>query len=334
MDRGLPFVLYRKPGAGELIGLFQRDAILHGCPDLSGRGFVMAPFDSARGMLLIQGDEVIRLALPSLEPEPPREVTLPQGGREEHMRLVGRGLEAIQGGRLQKVVLSKKWEVDLPRPPIEIFQNLLRGYPLAFCYLLYHPQVGTWCGASPESLLQIRDRELHSMALAGTLPYRDGESPPWSEKERGEQGMVTEYVRDRLAPFLETLRVSPVESIRAGQLWHLRTRFHGILKADADRWALVRSVHPTPAVCGLPKEAAKDFILEHEGYDRSFYTGFLGELNLDRPGDLSLFVNLRCMALRGGRAEVYAGGGITKGSDPLREWTEIQNKSRTMLGSL
>lgn len=334
LDMGRPFALYRKPGEGELIGVFQRDTALQLCPDLSGKGFVVAPFESSRGMVLIQGDEVIRMDLPFLEPAPIKQIQLPRGGKGEHMRLVNHGLEAIQQGRLQKVVLSKKWEVDLHKAPIEIFQNLLQQYPQAFCYLLHHPKLGTWCGASPESLLRIKDGELGSMALAGTLPHRDGEPPQWSEKEHGEQAMVTEYIRERLGPFMGTLDVSQVESIRAGQLWHLRTRFTGTLSREADLRALVESLHPTPAVCGLPKEAARDFILAHENYDRSLYTGFLGELNLQGPGELSLFVNLRCMELKGDRAHVYAGGGITLGSDPLKEWIEIQNKSRTVLGSL
>jgi len=294
----------------------------------------MAPFDTAKGMVLIPGDQVIRQPLPDLGPAPSREVEAPQGGQAQHMHLVRQGLEAIQRGGLQKVVLSKKWEVALSKAPVEIFQNLLQGHPRAFCYLFHHPKLGTWCGASPESLLEIRGRELQSMALAGTLPYTEGERPAWSEKERGEQRMVTDYLRERLAPFMQQLNLSEVESIRASQLWHLRTRIQGTLKGDADLLALVRSVHPTPAVCGSPKEAARGFILAHENYDRSFYTGFLGELNLEGPGELALFVNLRCMALKGDKADIFAGGGITEGSDPLGEWMEIQNKSRTVLASL
>lgn len=334
LETGIPFVLYRKPGEGELIGIFQGDASLRMDRDFTGRGFVMAPFDLAKGTVLIQGDQVLRVGLPPLEVAPQREVVLPQGGRAEHMRLVEQGLAAIQGGGLKKVVLSHRWETARTKGPLEILHGLLQRYPMAFCYLFHHPKVGTWCGASPESLVQVQGRGLQSMALAGTLPYTGEDLPPWGPKELDEQQMVTAYIAKCLGPYMEALEVAPVESIRAGGLWHLRSHFSGTLAKGADLRSLVEALHPTPAVGGVPKEAAKAFIQAHETYDRAYYTGFLGELNLKVPGELALFVNLRCMELRGDRALVYAGGGITAGSNPLEEWIEIQNKSRTVLGSL
>ena len=105
-------------------------------------------------------------------------------------------------------------------------------------------------------------------------------------------------------------------------------------------------MHPTPAVCGLPKEAAKAFILENENYNREFYTGFLGELNFEaqlkpRSGkrnienrayaitktSTQLYVNLRCMQLDGNNASIYVGGGITESSDAESEWHETVSKS-------
>ena len=97
---------------------------------------------------------------------------------------------------------------------------------------------------------------------------------------------------------------------------------------------LLNKLHPTPAVCGLPKETAKNFILEHEGYDRSFYTGFLGEINLNSGGEKSanthLFVNLRCMELFEDKAVLFVGGGITNDSNNEKEWEETVAKSSTM----
>jgi isochorismate synthase len=87
-------------------------------------------------------------------------------------------------------------------------------------------------------------------------------------------------------------------------------------------------LHPTPAVCGLPKDKSKAFILDNENYDRTFYTGFLGELNVEDQTDL--FVNLRCMEISGSQAHLYMGCGITKESIPEKEWEESCNKSATM----
>ena len=131
---------------------------------------------------------------------------------------------------------------------------------------------------------------------------------------------------------------------------HLRNQITGILdKEKASLKHVIQQLHPTPAVCGLPKSTAKKFILENENYNREFYTGFLGELNFkerihrnpkkrnvenmafDSVKNVSrLFVNLRCMQLLENTAKIYVGGGITKDSIPINEWTETVNKSATI----
>jgi isochorismate synthase len=138
-------------------------------------------------------------------------------------------------------------------------------------------------------------------------------------------------------------------SVKAGNLWHIKTSVSGSMDHTCLK-EIVDALHPTPAVCGLPKNAAKEFILKNEGYERQFYTGFLGELNLKedvrRPSTrknqenrayrtiknrTSLFVNLRCMQLSGNTVNVYVGGGITNRSVPEKEWQETLDKSSTML---
>ena len=93
-------------------------------------------------------------------------------------------------------------------------------------------------------------------------------------------------------------------------------------------------MHPTSAVCGLPKQEAKYFIQKHEGYDREYYSGFLGELNIDlvtfRTLQTDLFVNLRCMKVKQNKAQLFIGCGITKDSNPEKEYIETVNKSMTM----
>ena len=93
-------------------------------------------------------------------------------------------------------------------------------------------------------------------------------------------------------------------------------------------------MHPTPAVCGLPRDLAKDFILENEDYDRSFYTGFLGELNINssklNKQKTELFVNLRCMSVDDYKARIFVGGGVTKDSIAKKEWQETVSKTQTI----
>ena len=97
---------------------------------------------------------------------------------------------------------------------------------------------------------------------------------------------------------------------------------------------MIRILHPTPAVCGFSREIAREFIIENENYNRSFYTGFLGELNLQNfnkdKKKSALFVNLRCMKIENNKVSIFVGGGITKGSNAEKEWQETVFKSKTM----
>ena len=116
---------------------------------------------------------------------------------------------------------------------------------------------------------------------------------------------------------------------------HLRTKVSGSLKHSASLKELIGVLHPTPAVCGLPREASRSFILKNEVYERRFYTGFLGELNVQYEKSSTpktvLFVNLRCMKINDNySASLFIGGGITEDSNAEKEWEETISKSKTM----
>ena len=119
---------------------------------------------------------------------------------------------------------------------------------------------------------------------------------------------------------------------RAGHLLHLRTDIDGEMTGAEDLAELIQKLHPTAAICGLPRKEALRFIQNKENYSRDYYTGFMGELNAPMQGESNLFVNLRCMQLfpKEQKAWIYVGGGITASSDPEREWQETQAKSETM----
>jgi isochorismate synthase len=161
--------------------------------------------------------------------------------------------------------------------------------------------------------------------------------------------MVTNYITEALKTRLTGLEVSGTTTVKAGNLWHLCTGISGKL-VSGDLQGLVKVLHPTPAVGGVPMVPAKGFILQRENYARGFYTGYLGELNFRETKErttsrrnmenkaygtvrnrTTLFVNLRCMQLLHQKALIYVGGGITAGSIPEREWLETVSKSATML---
>lgn len=351
----LPFVAYRKPNNTALKGLLQKDQALHLTSECTESGFVFAPFDNNQSSILIPisnssiiSSDFIKLTQNETSNKN-HEVLLDQ--KLHHIEIVDKAIDAIQNNEFQKVVLSRNELVQLENSnPITIFKNLLNTYDSAFVYCWYHPKVGLWLGATPETLLNIEGRRLSTMALAGTQKFNGTLDVAWQNKEKEEQQFVTDFIVSSLKSSVDILKTSEVETVRAGNLLHLKTKITATLKPELfNLKVLIEALHPTPAVCGLPKEAAKQFILENENYDRAFYTGFLGELNFKEKtarnsnrhnveNDVyasiktisNLFVNLRCMQYIDNQAIIYIGGGITKDSIPENEWDETVSKSQVI----
>ncbi len=164
--------------------------------------------------------------------------------------------------------------------------------------------------------------------MAGTHKVADSEGVIWKNKEKEEQQFVTDYIVEIFKNIASDVSVSKPYGVRAGNIWHIKTDISGILNSNFGLQKVIRLLHPTPAICGLPKDKSKIFILENENYARTFYTGFLGELNLENK--TNLFVNLRCMEIYNSQAHLFMGCGITKDSIPEKEWEESVNKSATM----
>ena len=262
-------------------------------------------------------------------------------GEAEFTTLVDDAIDFIGETGIAKVVVSRTAARTLPErfDPAVVFAALCERYPHAFVSLVAVPGVGTWLGATPEILLTLDNMALTAMALAGTQRRPNGlplERVTWGRKETVEQDMVSAYVRGFFwdAGVTHVVESGP-QTIAAGSVVHLQTLFRVELP-EAERLALANRVldelHPTSAVCGMPKHQALAFILAHEGYDRSFYSGFLGPVHIQ--GESSLYVNLRCMQLGENAAHLYVGAGITADSQPQAEWRETELKAETMLAVL
>ena len=258
----------------------------------------------------------------------------------EYTELVRTGMAAIEEQKVVKVVSSRAALRPLPPgfDPFTTFAELSHKYPQAFVSLVSVPGVGTWLGATPEVLAEVTaNGTFHTMALAATQPLTAEFTPRtaiWRQKEIEEQALVARYIVScfkqlRLREYQET---GP-RTVIAGQLLHLRTDFEVNLN-DVPFPSLgtdmLRLLHPTSAVGGMPKAAAMDFLHRHEGYDRAYYSGFLGPVNVAAPGIARLYVNLRCLQLRATEAILYAGTGLTVDSDPAREWQETEMKLQTV----
>ncbi|MBZ4033463.1 isochorismate synthase [Flavobacterium sp. 17A] len=336
-EQNLPFVLYSKPNTDRYIGILQKNNTLHQVSDYSEKGFVFASFDEKQLILIPENESEIvtseKIAT-SFEPIEIDDLNFDAEAKFQYEYLVAQGIQAIKNEEFKKVVLSRSEEVSLAEFDfIETFQHLVQLYPATFCYCFFHPKIGLWMGATPEKLLKANENAFETMALAGTQKDNKETEIVWQQKEKDEQQFVTDFIVKRLREFTASVVVSEPYSLKAGSIWHIKTDISGVLKENSTLEEVIDTLHPTPAVCGLPKKKSKTFILENENYDRTFYTGFLGELNSTFAGENAssdLFVNLRCMQIQEEKAILYMGCGITKESIPEKEWEESVNKSMTM----
>ena len=337
LKKNLPFVVYSKPNSEGITGFFQHNDTLFEVHDFKEKGFVFAGFDGAKTYIIPESEsEILHFSLDKKEIAVSENVLSKAGNvaKSDFESLVNKGIQAIKNEQFQKVVLSRTETVAVANfDMVETFQKLVFLYPTAFVYCFYHPKIGNWIGATPEQLLKVTENNFETISLAGTQKDTGSSEIVWGEKEKEEQQFVTDYLVQRLQKVASAVEFTKPYSVKAGSIWHIKTDVSGVLNSDSSLKKVVQLLHPTPAVCGLPKEIAKDFILENEPYDRSFYTGFLGELNCSFEKETissDLFVNLRCMQIKDSQAHLYMGCGITKDSNPEKEWEESVNKSMTM----
>ncbi len=336
LGRKLPFTAYSRPESNEIKGFFQKNDDLYFTKNYSESGFVFAPFDDIKRSILfpLSNSEICTTTFSGLyiENSVSNFTLISKSNIEKstHVGLVQKGVEFLKTTGVKKVVLSRKEFINTSDfNVLETFKKLLFNYRSAMVYVWFHPNIGLWLGATPETLLKVKDKMFTTMALAGTQLYQGNLEVAWQHKEKQEQQFVTDFIINNLSKTSMITEVSEPHTVRAGNLVHLCTIIKGKLSQQLSLYQLISLLHPTPAVCGLPKKEAKEFILENEYYDREFYTGFFGELNLN--GFSNLFVNIRCMQALKNQLALYIGEGITIDSIPEKEWEESIAKSKVML---
>lgn len=323
------FVIYRLPGHTEPILLTHEAA---------GQGtytFCLAPFRETKDCphlvfeanQLQRGAEALQSLSTLMKENGPQEAPLPEGteASSTYTACFARFHEALQSGRFQKLVLSRPFPAQWT-DAAGTFERLCGRYPHSLVYLLHIPESGTWLGATPELLLRHTPAGWDTMALAGTKT--DSEAP-WDAKNREEQALVRRYLREQLRPHCQRVTEGETHTLHTGQLHHLCTRLQFEPWTGVEPKTLAQALHPTPAVCGLPKREAISFITQHEGYPRTYYAGYLGPIGVD--GETHLYANIRCARLHAdGRATAYAGSGLLASSTLESEREEIRQKSQAL----
>lgn len=250
--------------------------------------------------------------------------------KRDYEQKIAKVINFIKDENLSKLVISRRKLVNYQgkKPDLtQTFLNLCESYPNAFVYL-FIKDGKCWMGAFSEVLgkFDIENSQFETMSLAGTIPIDEN----WTTKEIEEQQAVTDYIATILKDYSTDVQHSETLDHPSGNIKHLRTDFKAKIQSK-DLEKLISDLHPTPAVCGFPKEFCKNAIADFEKDSRNFYAGYI---KVETESKKHYFVNLRCAEFLKNAVFIYVGGGITADSSPEKEWLETELKADAILKNL
>ncbi|HEY9801391.1 MAG TPA: isochorismate synthase MenF [Leptolyngbyaceae cyanobacterium] len=261
---------------------------------------------------------------------------------ERYKSSVASALEKIQSSELNKVVLADILDVK-SNQHFNLFHslnNLRKIHPNCYIFATSNGKGQNFIGASPERLITIHNQQLITDALAGSAPR--GKTPAEdaanadrllnSDKERHEHLLVMDFITQRLTQLGLLPQVLPPRLRQLSNIQHLWTPINAIVPANVHPLKIVAQLHPTPAVAGAARDIACEEIRRHETFERGLYAAPLGWI--DSQGNCEFIVGIRSALIDGDRARLYAGAGIVAGSDPDREFAEVQLKLQALLKAL
>lgn len=357
-----------RPGTGFFFGTATRSLLTSGHDVvLPGRGGLaparaekvlqaLGPGQMLVGAVPFDADSPAVLAVPSqsrwgpvLPPDPtspaPQAVTAtPEPAPDDYRTAVQKALKRIEDSELSKVVLARSLRIPVDDPVrIDHVLRRLRGRNgSGFVFAVELPAGRSLVGGSPELLVSRAGDVVCAHPLAGSRPrsddsdenHRRGEELLASEKDRREHALTVDAVARALEPYCDQLEApSRPDIVSTGHMLHLGTRVTGRLRAPRpSALQLAAAMHPTPAVCGVPRASARAAISELEGFDRDFYTGMVGWC--DAAGNGEWAVTIRCAQVSAAEVRLFAGAGVVEGSTPDSELAETQAKLETMLTAL
>lgn len=243
---------------------------------------------------------------------------------ESYKKAFDTSVKQLNSNLLSKIVLSRTLSIPSKINPLKAFENACDLYPNQYIALISSPISGTWLTITPEILFEANHKKCCTVALAGTIPLTQ---TIWSNKNVKEQEIVLHYLSELLSSNVSDLHIGNKTFISAGNLQHQSTPIEFTLPTNQSLGEIIALLHPTPAVCGYPKDLALDCIENVEQHPRRYYAGFSGIFNV--CNQTKLYVTLRCMEWVKNGLLLYAGGGIMPNSQLDSEWEETILKLNT-----
>lgn len=278
--------------------------------------------------------------VPAPPPALPPLTLQPRWDEATHRRAVEEIRERILAGGFYVANLCMPFQGPLPGDPSALaLEALTRARP-PFGARLDLGDIQLLC-LSMERLLSRRGARIWSQPIKGSAPLtgdpdsdrRAAEALAADPKERAEHTMIVDLVRNDLgrvarAGSVQVSRPMAVEPFPTVQ--HLVSLVEARARPGLGLAELLRSVLPGGSVTGAPKHAVCGHLAQAEAGPRGFYCGALGWIG--PTGDLDLALPIRTAQLDGEALTYWTGGGITRRSDPAREWAELHLKTRALLG--
>lgn len=293
------------------------------------------PRDANRVDAVLGALHALALPIPDVRtplPRPSRRRDVPD--REGWTRMTRWALGAIEEEALDKVVLARRVALALGESmdPLLVLSHLEAATPGCYHFAVRPAEGSAFVGASPERLFRREGRNVVSEAVAGTRPRGDTEGEDEclrnelleSPKERREHAFVQEAIQadlERVCSSVESPDGTGELTLTRGR--HLHSRLTGTLRPDATTTDLLEALHPTPAVGGVPTDKAVAAIRAQEPFDRGWYAGPVGWIGQEAA---EFAVGLRAGLVGENRIALFSGAGIVEGSEPAREWEEIEQK--------
>jgi len=251
-------------------------------------------------------------------------------------------LKSIAAKKFSKIVLAHSINVTLPEPfdYINSLAYLRKNHPDCYIFSTSNGKGKQFIGASPERLISIHKQQFVTDSLAGSAPRGKNLSEDTyfakkllrSEKEKREHQAVTDFILQRLWQLGLQPQQAPLQLLKLSNIQHLWTPIYSPLNANIHPLEILAQLHPTPAVAGVPTEIVCQEISRYESFDRSLYSAPIGWV--DYQGNSEFIVGIRSALIDKNVATIYAGAGIVAGSEPQKEFEEIQLKLQSLLKAL
>jgi len=261
---------------------------------------------------------------------------------DEYCEMVQKAKRYIKEGDIFQVVLSNRLEVGFEGSLLDAYRVLRTTNPSPYMFYFGSENVEV-AGASPETLVKLKDGKLYTFPLAGTRPRGETKDLDSAfekdlladEKELAEHNMLVDLGRNdlgKISKFGSVAVEKYMEILRFSHVMHIGSTVSSQILDVKDGRDAIAAVLPAGTLSGAPKIRAIQIIDELENCNRGLYGGAIGYL--DFTGNMDTCIAIRIAYKKNGKAFVRAGAGIVADSDPKSEYTECENKMKSVLNAL